>query len=57
MMVTTVLLVWAVIGPSVGLAFGAWWRAKVQDAPVRVHIRRAAARPALSQTPRTLGWR
>lgn len=51
-MVTTFLVVWAVIGPSVGLAVGAWWCSREREEPVR-----AASRRALPSAERSLGWR
>lgn len=51
-MVTTLLVVWAIIGPSIGLAVGAWWCSRERDEPVRV-----ISRQALPSTDRSLGWR
>ncbi|WP_144445561.1 hypothetical protein [Inquilinus limosus] len=51
-MVTTLLVVWAIIGPSVGLAVGAWWCSRERDEPVRV-----TSRQALPSPERSLGWR
>ncbi|WP_395678790.1 hypothetical protein [Inquilinus sp.] len=51
-MVTTLLVVWAIIGPSVGLAVGAWWCSREREEPVR-----AISRQALPSTDRSLGWR
>jgi hypothetical protein len=44
MMVTILLIVWAIIGPSIGLAVGAWWGARVRDDP-------RSARDPLAETP------
>jgi len=54
-MVTAVLTVWAVIGPSIGLACGAWWCSKVRDEPVPA--RSVRPRRAVPPAERSLGWR
>jgi len=51
-MVTTLLVVWAIIGPSVGLAVGAWWCSRDREEPVRV-----TPRQPLPSAERSLGWR
>ncbi|MFE0753284.1 hypothetical protein ACFW16_04980 [Inquilinus sp. NPDC058860] len=51
-MVTAFLVVWAVIGPSVGLAIGAWWCSREREEPDRLGSRRA-----VPSTERSLGWR
>ncbi|WP_186002557.1 hypothetical protein [Mycobacterium sp. KBS0706] len=40
-MVTTLLIVWAIIGPSVGLAVGAWWCSREREEPARLGARQA----------------
>jgi hypothetical protein len=32
-MLTAFLIVWAIIGPSVGLAVGAWWCSREREEP------------------------
>lgn len=51
-MVTAFLVVWAVIGPSVGLAVGAWWCSREREEPDRL-----GSRHAVPSTERSLGWR
>ena len=54
-MVTAALIIWAVIGPSIGLVCGAWWCSRVRDEPVEV--RQAQPRRAVPPAERSLGWR
>ncbi|MGK9165300.1 hypothetical protein KXR53_03335 [Inquilinus limosus] len=51
-MLTAFLVVWAVIGPSVGLAVGAWWCSREREEPLRL-----AARHALPPAEPSLGVR
>ncbi len=51
-MMTAFLVVWAVIGPSVGLAVGAWWCSRERDE--EAHF---ASRQVASAAERSLGWR
>jgi hypothetical protein len=40
-MMTAFLVLWAVIGPSVGLAVGAWWCSRERDEPAYPDSRHA----------------
>jgi hypothetical protein len=40
-MMTALLIVWAIIGPSVGLAVGAWWCSRERDEPARLGAHQA----------------
>lgn len=51
-MMTAFLVVWAVIGPSVGLAVGAWWCSRERDDEARF-----ASRQVVPAAERSLGWR
>lgn len=51
-MMTVFLVVWAVIGPSVGLAVGAWWCSRERDEEARF-----ASRQVVPAAERSLGWR
>jgi hypothetical protein len=54
-MATALLIIWAVIGPSVGLVVGAWWCSRVRDEPVE--IRSAPPRRIAPMARGTLEWR
>jgi hypothetical protein len=51
-MMTAFLVLWAVIGPSVGLAVGAWWCSRERDE--EAHFASRHVGPAAE---RSLGWR
>jgi hypothetical protein len=51
-MVTVFLIVWAIIGPSVGLAVGAWWCSREREEPASL-----GARHAIPSAEPSLGWR
>jgi hypothetical protein len=55
-MATALLIIWAVIGPSVGLVLGAWWCSRVRDDEA-AEFRPAPPRRIAQMARGTLEWR